>query len=207
MSKKTQGDEFDGYLTVYTGPMFSGKTTYMIKEVTKYADNGYNCCIINNKLDTRDVENCISSNSSSYKGLSEKIHTQSSFELLSLNVSMFDVVAIDECNFFTDLTEAVQKWLGEGKHIIVSGLDGDYMGNKFGQVSDLLNMSDEFIKLRAFCAVCMKNEQGFITPNNLKYASFTGKISKDNSIIDVGGSDKYLPLCRKHHLTLNKTNT
>jgi thymidine kinase len=36
-------------------------------------------------------------------------------------------------------------------------------------------------------------------------APFTDKISDDATIIDIGGSDKYIAVCRKHH-TISLSN-
>ena len=194
------------YLKVFSGNMFSCKSSNLIKDVTQFADlsTDIKCIIVNSCLDTRDTDNIISSHSSSYKGISDKVKTVSVNTLLELNVDDYQVIAIDEANFFSDLKDAVSLWLSKDKHLIVAGLDGDYLGNKFGQISELLNLADEFIKLRSFCSICLKESNCIITPNNLTYASFTSKISGSNSLIDVGNCDKYIPTCRKHHKELLK---
>jgi thymidine kinase len=79
------------------------------------------------------------------------------------------------------------------KIVIVSGLHGDFLRRKFGEMLDLIPDCDEVIKLDALCILC----------NDGTPASFTWKII-DNTInsgdiIDIGGADKYIPLCRKHY--------
>ena len=190
-----------GYLKVFTGAMFSSKTSNLIKEVTQFADfhQESNCLIINSSKDTRDSKNCISSHNSSYKGLSSKITVLSTDNLLDVDINNYNVIGIDEASFFNDLKTAVELWLAFNKYIIVAGLDSDFMGQKFGQINELLHLSDEFIKLRSFCAICLKENKDIITPNNLVFASFTSKISNSYDLIDIGGCDKYFPTCRKHH--------
>lgn len=191
-------------LSVYTGPMFSGKTTHMIQEVTRFCDiSGLKAVVINHELDTRDEENLVSSHSSGYKGLSDKITVIFSQSLEKVNVDDYSIIGVDEACFFNDLYVTIEKWLVEGKNIVCAGLDGNYKMQKFGQISELLHLSDKFIKLPSICCKCLeelniRNET--VTPYNTVPAPFTRKkciLSSDT--IDIGGSDKYLPVCRSHH--------
>lgn len=185
-----------GSLTVYTGPMFCGKTTHLIDNVTRYADLSISCTplVINHSADTRDVSKVISSHGSSYKGLSHKITAISVNHLKNVNVGPYFVIGIDEAQFFDDLVECVISWVRMGKHVYVSGLDSDFKGEKFGFIADLLPEADTFIKMQAVCEVCLKSG-GVITP-----ASFTSKHSGSSSAqIEVGGHDLYIPVCRRHH--------
>jgi thymidine kinase len=194
-------------LTVYTGPMFSGKTSMLIKEITKYADISDKRCtlLINHVLDTRDEAKIISSHSSLYKGLSEKVDVVSLKMLSQVDISNYTVIGIDESNFFLDLVESVLKWLKVGKHIICVGLDSDHQMRPFGKIKELLHVADSFVKLTAVCSLCnaeilARGDQ--ITPLNIVPAPFTDKITADNdNLIDIGGNDKYIAVCRKHHKT------
>lgn len=187
-------------LIVYCGPMFSGKTTAMLNEITKYIDITHNnkALIINHSLDTRNVKDIVSSHSSMYKGISDKINVVSTDKLNTVNISDYIVIGIDESNFFDDLYISVKKWLEDGKHIICSGLDGNYKMEKFGKISDLLHLSDKFIKLNAICSLCLKELNETVTPFNTTPAPFTKKIVDGDNEIDIGGADKYIPVCRKH---------
>jgi len=192
------------YLSVYTGPMFSGKTTHMIQEVTQFCDiTGLKAIIINHELDTRDEENLVSSHSSGYKGLSDKITVTFSEYLSKVDVDEYSIIGVDEACFFNDLYDTIVKWLNEGKNIVCAGLDGNFKMQKFGQINELLHISDKFLKLPSICSKCLEelNTRGeTITPYNTVPAPFTRKKCTTNSdTIDIGGSDKYLPVCRSHH--------
>ena len=82
------------------------------------------------------------------------------------------------------------------KHVVVSGLDGDYNRNTFGDIIKLIPICDNIDKLSSYCNKC----------NNGKLATFTKKISKLNdsscqdNVLDIGGSEKYIPVCRYHYL-------
>ena len=55
----------------------------------------------------------------------------------------------------------------------------------------IIPFSDSVTKMKAFCKNCSNGTE----------AIFTAKIqSAQKNIIDVGGIDKYIPLCRRHYL-------
>ena len=102
-----------------------------------------------------------------------------------------DSIFIDEGQFFTDLYTSVLSFVDVfKKHVVVSGLDGDATRNVFGDLIKLIPICDTVDKLRAYCNKC----------NNGTPAPFTKKITNDSSLIDIGGSDKYIPVCRHHYL-------
>lgn len=191
-------------LSIFTGPMYSMKTTSMLREVTLYSDLSKEKCalIINHSLDDRDISKVISSHSSIYKGLSDKVDAVATATLMSVDVSKYTILSIDEGQFFNDLVEAVKLWLSMGKHIICVGLDGDANMNKFGHISELVHLADKFEKLSAVCTICMNetlSKGEVITPCNTVPAPFTKKIIQGGEQIDIGGAEKYIAVCRKHH--------
>jgi thymidine kinase len=204
-------------LSVYPGPMFSGKTTRLLQEIARYTGGiidkrkngpGENeVLIINSIKDNRDLSNVISSHSPFYKGLSDKIDIIATENLSDVNVEKYSIIGIDECNFFKDLYETVKKWLSEGKHIICVGLDGDYKMEKFGNISELLHIADRFEKLSAICSLCLDRillENGssscyVISPDKTVPAPFTMRTSDSKELELIGGSEKYRAVCRKCH--------
>lgn len=188
-------------LEVFTGPMFSGKTTKATKKVTKYIDVfGGKALFINSAIDNRDEKNKVSSHSSMYKGLSKKIDVVMTKKLAELDVSQYQIIGVDEAQFFEDLYETVKKWIGDKKTVIVAGLDGDFQMKPFGEISKLLPIADFFIKLNAICSLCLAENKEIVTPYNVPTAPFTMRMKpKGDVIVDVGGSDKYKASCRKHH--------
>lgn len=194
-------------LTVYTGPMFSDKSSRLLREITRYSDvsEKRHALIINHVLDTRDLTKVVSSHASLYKGVSDRLDVVSTEKLSDADVSKYTIIGIDEANLFDDLVDVVKLWLSLGKHIICVGLDGDYRMEKFGKISELVHLADTFIKLKAICSVCLSelaSKGELVTPNNATPAPFTKKIKNNcTELIDIGGSDKYIAVCRKHHLT------
>lgn len=197
-------------LYVYSGPMFSGKTSKMIQDVNRLADICLSSkpIVINCKIDNRNQECIISSHSSLYKGLSDKVKVISVTKLGEINISEYNVIGIDEVSFFPDLYQFVSKWvLDEGKHVICAGLDSNYKMEPFGQTHLLLPIADKFFKLNAVCARCveeMRDSGQSINPLNIIPAPFTDKIAGNfNQEVEIGGADKYIAVCRKHHSHFN----
>lgn len=199
-----------GSLTVYVGGMMSGKSSRLIQEITRYADaasysgeNQSKPLLINNALDSRSIDTVISSHSSQFKGISSRIDIVSTKKLNEVDVSKYNVIGIDEIQFFDDLRDTITSWLKLGKHIYCAGLNGDAFQNHFGQVHTLLPICDHFEYLHAICQMCMdekKKETSILTPIDFQgmQASFSKRLTASTSQVEVGASDKYIAVCRKH---------
>jgi thymidine kinase len=198
-----------GKLHCFVGPMFSGKTTTMLSKVVQSADvTNTLALVINHNIDRGRVTGNglttlgISSHSSQYTGISAKVVTKYTTLLSEVDVSNYSIIGIDEIQLYTDLYNTVSKWLLQGKHIYCSGLDGDFLTHNFGQVHLLLPISDTFNKLCAVCEMCTI-ECKAETPDFFIPAPFTAKKDGDrNVIVDQGGKDKYIAVCRYHLLQI-----
>ena len=76
------------------------------------------------------------------------------------------------------------------KRVIVSALDATYQRKEFGRIMELVPLSESVVKLTAVCHIC--NES----------ASFTFRKCAGDEVVDIGGHDKYIPLCRECYLLL-----
>jgi len=194
-----------GTLYVRAGPMFSDKTTWLNTELTRFADRGFASVKITHSDDVRSgVAACDDSGSthnSSYKSLSSKIDRIRSSVLGTLDISKYNVVGIDEGQFFLDLYDTVKRWVNAGKHVRVAGLDGDFRMEKFGQVIDLFPIADDFVKVKAACRLCLDELEKVQFHGNILAIEnpFTKRLGKSTVQKEVGGSDKYIPVCRYHH--------
>lgn len=197
-----------GTLCMRIGPMYSGKTTWLNGELTKFADKGFRVAKIIHSDDVRsDVETCDDSGSthnSTYRSLSYKITCIRCSCLANIDISIFHMVGVDEGQFFPDLKDCVSTWVEEdGKHLRVCGLDGDSFKRKFGQVLDLIPYCDEVEKLNASCKLCLEELERLNFQGNIFSISgpFTKRIGTSTEQKVVGGSDMYIPVCRFHHAT------
>jgi thymidine kinase len=105
-----------------------------------------------------------------------------------------DVILINEGQFFDDLYEVVSDMLDNNKIIYVAGLDGDFERKKFGQILDLVPLSDKVTKLTSLCSQC----------KNGTNAIFSARLSTEKQQTLVGSSN-YLPVCRKCYNIFIKT--
>ena len=191
-----------GTLDLIAGPMFSGKTSELLRRLFNEAAIGLKVLYINHADDTRSSGPFSTHNPLYKERLSEKSKVSfiSISELSQLkNVSDWDVIGIDESQFFTDLYECVYRFVDvENKHVIVSGLNGSYQRKWFGHILELEPMSDSYTKLAAWCQECASH-----TPRRRIRAPFTHKIVEGDDIKEVGGSNKYIPVCRGCYHLLN----
>ena len=120
----------------------------------------------------------------------------SELDNLDGKVQDYDVIMINEAQFFVGLRENVIRWCDVLKKVvIVSGLDGNFMREKFGEQIDLVPHCDKVKKLTAFCSMC----------NNGNKAIYTWKL-EDNQTTNIEvGTDKYIALCRQHYNSFNTT--
>jgi thymidine kinase len=104
--------------------------------------------------------------------------------------SLYQVVCIDEGQFFKNLVRFCEVLANNGSTIIVAGLDGDSHRKPFGELLQLIPLSERVTKLSAICDFenCKNN------------ASFTFRMSDDSNIVVVGGADMYKAYCRKHYM-------
>ena len=187
-------------LDLILGTMFSGKTTYILSQIAKMAELNYSILYINIEFDNRS-ETIFSTHNPFFdihKDFIKKESIKNNVEmikvknLLNIDIEKKDVIIIDESHFFDDLIEFVNKCLDLNKYVIVSGLIADFKGNKFGKTLDLIPICSNIKRLHAYCAECAKDKKCCI-------ATYSKRIVKCKKSIDIGGSEKYIPVCRLHY--------
>ena len=171
-------------LDVIMGGMFSGKSTELIRRVTRHeAINNY-VLVINSNKDTRSSESVVMTHDS------QKRHCVKLKDLLGISIDDYDVIAIDEAQFFPGLRSFVEQALNANKHVIVAGLDGDYKQRPFGELFDVIPLANEVIKLRALCMDCHDGTPGPFTKRCITCSQDTIEV--------IGGKEIYKAVCRRH---------
>jgi len=97
----------------------------------------------------------------------------------------FDVIGIDEGQFFPDLNEFCERAANEGKVVIVAALDGTFERKPFGNVCDLVPLAEHVEKLTAVCRVTGGD------------ASFSRRLGSETAVELIGGADMYMPVSRR----------
>lgn len=180
-----------GYLEMVIGPMFSGKTTWLIEKYKSYTYIGKKVLVINYSADIRYSTTMLSSH--------DRIEIPCVFSSLICDdsdvwnaVKDADVILINEGQFFSDLVLSVRTMIDTmNKHVFISGLDGDFRRKKFGDILDLIPICDKVEKLSALCAICRNG-----TP-----AIFSKRLTDESNQVVIG-SDNYKPLCRNCYLSV-----
>lgn len=97
----------------------------------------------------------------------------------------YDVIAIDEAQFFQDICDKVEYFCNMGKIVLVAALDGTFERKPFGKILDLIPIAEQIQKLSAVCFCCGND------------ANYTKRMSDCKEIELIGGEEMYKPVCRK----------
>ena len=168
-----------GRIEVICGSMFSGKTEELIKRIRK-SDKSYK--VFKPKTDTRNKKNKIVSHG--------KIEIEATtigdvLEILN-DMGKFDVIGIDEAQFFTnDIVQVCNTLANDGVRVIVAGLDMDFSGKPFGPMPFLMAIAEDVTKVHAKCS-----ETG--GPAMYSYR----KVENSDTVM-IGEKKEYKPLSRK----------
>lgn len=69
----------------------------------------------------------------------------------------FDVIGIDEGQFFDDIVEFAETAANLGKIVIMSALNGTYEKKGWANILELIPLCEKVKKLSAICKVCSGN--------------------------------------------------
>lgn len=177
-------------LSLILGPMFAGKSSELLGTIRKYNAIGWPILVITHTVDTRysNAPEIVSHNGERYPAL--RIN-----DLNSVGKHLYKearLIIIEEAQFFIGLRNFVLPAVEiDGKDVICVGLDGDADRQPFGEILSLVPYCDSVVKRTAFCKKCE-------TPTP---AIFTSRLGPRSDQIDVGGKERYEPLCRLHYLS------
>ena len=128
-------------LSVTLGCMYSGKTTALIRRQVE----GIHLIL---DYDTTNSTQPYPSILFSHDEVSISCYKT---KTLDIDISIADVISINEAQFFPDLIPFIKSALKQSKKVYVYGLDGDFKQDPFGQMLELLPLADEYVKLYAVC--------------------------------------------------------
>lgn len=134
-------------LTVIAGPMFSGKSTELARITRRQKIVGKKCLIVKFHKDLR-YGNELRNHDGVIYDFCDIVHVDS---LRKVNIAPYDVIGIDEGQFFHDILFA-DEWASAGKIVIASGLNLNYLRQPFNDFCMLLNLAETKINLTAVCA-------------------------------------------------------
>lgn len=176
-------------LQLIVGCMFSGKSTELIRRIRRFQSIGKRVCVVNHNLDNRDGNTGVATHYGDNVDSLKYSHLMNFVNIYDL--SNYDVICIDEGQFFDDLRNSVKSLVEVYKlQVVVAGLTSDFRREPFGDMLSLMLIADDVLFCKAYCGVC---QDGTL-------ASFTKRLSDTTAQVDIGSKDKYLAVCRKCYL-------
>jgi thymidine kinase len=193
-----------GNLCLIFGPMFSGKSTTLSSMVSEQEAIGQKVLFVNSTKDNRNPENDntifrdgIVTTHNHRINISKKTTYIKVDKIKDIPITIlkkFNVIAVDEAQFFDDLTELIQILLYLKKIIFVAGLMATSEGKLFGKMHQLIPYAEKIEQKGALCKMCYveKNKNSFPYLANM---TFCLEEKKEETLV---GSNQYVPMCLSH---------
>lgn len=178
-------------LDIIYGPMFSGKTSKLQRLIDRYLHQGFKCRFVKHMGDIRYSSDKVSSHPKKvFDGAYEQSDAVSASRLQDVldELMEYDVIAIDEGQFFDDLHDTVIHLLKNNKIVLIAALDGTFEQKPFSQeqVSRLIPYAQRVEKRTAVCNSCKSLD-----------ACATIRLGNNREEVAIGGIDKYEARCLK----------
>jgi len=191
-----------GSITIYTGPMFSGKTQALMARLQSKQRAHKNVLVVKPALDDRydSVDEIVVKQKTAQrfeKHASMAAHPIKTVEQLGALIRKIDpdIIGVDEAQFFGNEFSVALDTIAHKSgriggtsierhlEVYVAGLDLDAWARPFGPMPDLLAVADRVEKFTANCFQCGQD------------ARFTQKIGGSAGRIEVGADDLYEARC------------
>jgi thymidine kinase len=172
-----------GWIEAVVGSMFSGKTQELIRRLRLASIARQKVQVFNSSLDVRYAKDHIVSHDLSK---TPSVAVSRARDILKKIDPDTQVVGVDEVQFFDeDIVDVCEKLAGQGRRVIVAGLDQDFRGVPFPVTCRLMGVAEFVTKNLAICTVCGNP------------ANRSQRLSSGKKVIDVGAADKYEARCRR----------
>ena len=186
-----------GELHLIVGPMFSGKSTELLRQIHRYRSIGCNVIVVNHALNSRYDSRGITTHDSGTAPEERCVVATRLGELLVPDSEAFkqyeraQIIFVEELQFFPDAHDVVRQIVeGTDKSVVAAGLTADYRREPFGDVLRLLPHADRVTHLRGLCCQCRDGTPG----------AFTRRISGERQTTLVGAAEAYEVVCRRHYM-------
>ena len=179
----------EGKIELILGPMFSGKSTRLIELMRKYVYKAKKTIMVKFYADQRYTEKSevVTHDLIKYDSINCKI-LRDSFDTFK----NYDVIGIDEGQFFADLVEVCEELAFMGKIVLIAALNGDFRMEPFPVIQRIIAKADKIKLLKAYCFNCHKD------------AKFSLRIVQSNETVLIGAGEAYKPACRECHVYFSK---
>jgi thymidine kinase len=187
-------DEPSGSLDLIIGCMFSGKTQELIRRLDQARYAGSTIQAFKPALDDRYAIEAVAS------------HREVRFPAIAVpDVAALRaqlgadtrVVGIDEAQFLGhEIVSLAEELADHGRHVIVAGLELDFLARPFGPMPLLAAYADRLTKLQASCQYPGCGSRQATRTQRLVDGA---PASADSPLVVIGGAATYQARCRHHH--------
>ena len=174
----------NGSIELILGPMFSGKTTELMRRVKRLTIARHKCVFIKYANDKRYSEDHAATHD---KQTFSAIACTKLSDIDRDKLDESDAVAVDEGQFFPDVAEFCERLANQGKTVLVAALDGTFERKLFDSMVPLIPLAEHIVKLTAVCMGCHKE------------GAFSKRLVESKSVELIGGADLYIAACRACH--------
>jgi len=173
----------------------AGKSTSLLQVAYNYRERDMEVLVLNSALDTRDGEGVVQSRAGISTAATLYRNDDNLYDLTSEYLTQHTIAAVlvDEAQFLTiDQVNQLAHVVDE-LHIPVLcyGLRTDFLGQLFPGSERLLAVADELREIRTICHCGHKATM-------TRRVDAAGVVLDDGPQTQIGGTDMYIPLCRKH---------
>jgi len=185
--------------------MGSGKSLDLLKVAYNYEENGLKSIILTSKIDDRYGMDKVQSRTGIKRdaiGIEGETNIYETIDYKKTIVGdKIGCILVDEVQFFQKhhIEELVKIVDTLNIPVICYGLRTDFKLEPFESIKYLMGIADEIEEIKTICSECTKKKA--IVNARLDE---NGKVVTIGNIIEIGGNDKYRPLCRKCYNKLKK---
>ena len=169
--------------------MGSSKTANALMKKFSFEERGKKVALLKSSIDNRSGKTTIKSR----VGLcSEAIVVNSDGYIKDvISPKDFDIIIVDEAQFLSaSQVDELREMANNGIMIMCYGLKTDFTCHLFEGSKRIIEVCDTIREIQCMCTKC-----GTKATINAKYQG--NKILYDGNVIDIGGEEKYIPLCYK----------
>jgi thymidine kinase len=184
--------KYNGSIHLIFGPMFSGKTTELMRQLTRKKIANQDNILIKYSGDTRfnDInivthDKLVFESTRVSKGNSLKETVSDLLNICAINTNIF----IDEIQFFIDGAEICDMLANNGFNVYVCGLQGDYNRHIFPTIAKIIPLCDSITHLTS------------IDKKSGKECTNTKRICESNKLELIGGDESYEAVDRFNYFT------
>ncbi len=193
-------------LKVISGPMFSGKSVELIRQVNRYKIAGKRVMVFKFSADTRYS----ATEAASYDGLTTwAIPVSTAAEIESRVTPEHEVVVIDEIQFFDDnIVDLILSYVRRGMDVVVGGLNLDFRGEPFilqggtKNMGDILGRADFIHLLHAICTARVNGKICGSEATRTQRLKNGEPVRADEPLVQIGSAESYEARCIAHHYVL-----